>query len=509
MPSRRCLALAVALLACGCLSTLSAQTAAAAPAALANPSAAPEDADAISAQAHALLARALRVNGPSVEGAAPWHLKADFQWQTEGQPVDSGVVEEWWKSPYEWRRTWTFKKTVWTEWSVDLAHQFQSPGIFPSRGFFELRITTPLITPLFQAKNFLPEYPMEMKAVGNGSDLSCITITDPSHFISKIDPDFLFPKYCLDKAGVLRGVVTSNTLVTFADFQIVDKRAIAKTVDVFVDGHKVSESKVSLLEPLSVADSAQLQPARDAVPEPFSPAASDPRPVLIHSERPIIPANLVIAGNGGPVRLGVIIGKDGKVRPNFAMAGTGGTSLIGACADAARGFRYEPYLVDGQPVEVAWSITFALGRNGYEAPPKTESDIPTGYDPKRDPAADLKNAEAEAQQAHKHIILEVGGAWCIWCAYMDHFFTDHPDIDELMKASYVVVKVNWSQENHNEAFLSQYADVNSFPFLIVLDEHGKVLQLERTNVLEKGNSYDPDKMKDFLNHWKPAQPPTA
>jgi hypothetical protein len=468
-----------------------------------------DDEDAMTAKAHALLDRAVRINSPSVESAPPWHLKADFQWQTPGQPVGSGTIEEWWKGPDQWRRTYTLGKAVWTEWSVDRTHQYQPPGVFISRAFLELRIATPLITPLYQAKNFLPEYPMQMQPMENAPDMTCISIVDPSRYIDKIDPDFLFPKYCLDKLGVLRGVVTSNTLVTFADFAILDKRAVAKTVDVFVDGHKVSESKISLLEPLAPADQALLQPSPDAGLQPVNLTASDPRPVLIHSEKPIIPANMVIAGAGGPISVAVIIGKDGKVRPSgpVMMSAQGGVGLIGAAMDAAKSFRYQPYLIDGQPVEVAWNVGFSVGRNGYEPPPLGESEKPTGYDPKRDPEADLKAAEIEAQQAHKHIILEVGGDWCIWCGYMDRFFADHPDVDALLKANYVVVKVNWSQENHNNTFLTQYAFVTNFPFLIVLDKNGKLLQAQRTNVLEKGTSYDPDKMKDFLNKWKvdPAQ----
>lgn len=520
MPSCRCLVVATTLLLSGCLSIVSAQSP---PAAAVS---AVTDPDPASAQAHALLNRAVKINGPSVEGAAPWHLKADFQWQMPGQPINSGTIEEWWKAPDLWRRTYTIKKTVWTEWSVDRAHSFASPDPFPQRGIAELRIATPLITPLFQAKNFLPEYPMQMQPVGSGAEMSCVSIVDPTRYVDKIDPDFLFPKYCLDKHGVLHGVMTSNTLVTFGDFTVFNERAVAKTVDVIVDGAKTSEAKITLLEPLASADEPLLQPDKGATPEPFQPMASDPRPVLIHAERPMVPANMVIEGSGGNIRIAVIIGKDGKVRPrgptrlaflmgNDSKVSPSGGPILGvrpagpgisaAAYDAAQDFRYQPYLIDGQPVEVAWTITFPFGKNGYEAPALDDSNAPAGYDPKRDPAADLKNAEAEAQQSHRHIILEVGGAWCIWCGYMDRFFADHPDIAALIQSNYVLVKVNWSQENHNNEFLSQYATVNSFPFLIVLDEHGKLLQAQRTSVLEKGTSYDPDKMKDFLNRWKPSQ----
>lgn len=421
-----------------------------------------------------------------------------------GQAVESGTIEEWWKSPSQWRRTYTLKKQTWTEWSVDRAHQLQTPGIFPPRVWAELRIATPLIAPLFQAKNFLPEYPMKMEATPDNTDMSCISVVNPVHYGNQIDPDFLFPKYCLDKLGVLRGVITSNTLVTFNNFTVVDNRAIAKLVDVFVDGQKVSESKVSVLEPLSAADEALLQPSHDAVSEPFSPAASDPRPVLVHSERPIIPANMVIEGGGGPIRVSIVIGKDGKVKPSGPVLGTAAASLgvVRAAEEAAKGFRYQPYLVEGQPVEVAWAITFPFGAHGYEAPPMNESDKPTGFDPKRDPAADLKDAEAEAQQTHKRILLDVGGDWCIWCGYLDRFFADHPDVNGALKANYVLVKVNWSAENHNSDFFARYAFVGEFPFFLVLDENGKLLKAQKTGELEKGNSYDPDKMKAFLNQWK-------
>jgi Thioredoxin-like len=479
---------------------------------LAQPQSSPDDAEAMNAKAHALLDRAVGVNGLTLQGAQPWHVKADFQWQGHNGPIESGTLEEWWKGPDEWRRTYTMKKVTWTEWSVDHIHQFESPGQPLSKNFANLRIATPLITPLFQAKNFLPEYPMQIAPMEAGVHVNCISVVDPVRYVGQIDPDFLFPKYCLDALGVLRGVVTSDTLVTFDNFTVFDKRAVAKNVVVFVNQQKVSESKITLLTPLGPEEEPLLKPDRDAIPQPFAPMASDPRPVLIHSEKPMVPANMVIAGGGGPVSVHVIIGKDGKVRPTGPISGTTEASpgIINAAVDAASRFRYEPYMIDGQPVEVSWNIGFSYGHNGYIAQPPEEDDKPTGYDPKRDPAADLKTAEAAAQQGHKHILLEVGGNWCIWCGYLDHFFAAHPDVDAYLKANFVLVKVNWSAENHNNTFVTQFAEIPSFPFLIVLDENGKLLQAQKTGELEQGHSYDPNKMMDFLGKWKPgAQTQTA
>lgn len=463
----------------------------------------PGNTDAANAQAHALLDRVLRANGLSVDGGQPWHIRADFQWQMPNRPVESGTLEAWWKAPDTWRRTYRMKKLTWTEWSVDRIHQFGTPSTDFPRQFADLRIATPLITPLFQAKNFLPEYPMQTAPPEAGSKLDCLSIVDPVRYVAGTDPDFLFPKYCVDGMGVLRGVVTSNTLVTFADYTIFDKRAVAKTVDVFVDGHKMAEAKITLLEPLSAADAAMLQPDKDAEPEPFIPNAFDPKPVLVHSDNPFIPASTVIAGDNGAIAVPVIIGKDGRVRPSVKGM-PAGLGAFGAAIDAASRFRYQPYLIDGQPVEVAWTIVFTYGHNGYEYQAAGDAPKPTGYDPKRDPAADLQAAETQARQEHKHILLEVGGDWCIWCGYLDQFFATHPDVDAALRANYVLVKVNWSEQNHNNAFLTQYAVVRSFPFLIVLDENGKLLTAEKTDELEKGQSYDAGKMKSFLSQWGPA-----
>ena len=123
------------------------------------------------------------------------------------------------------------------------------------------------------------------------------------------------------------------------------------------------------------------------------------------------------------------------------------------------------------------------------------------YDPKRNPAEDLKQAEAEARRTHKRILLDVGGEWCIWCHALDRFFDEHPDLLALREKHYVMMKVNFSEENRNQDFLSHYPKVPAYPHLFVLDADGKLLHAQGTGVLEKGRSYDPEKMAAFLKAW--------
>jgi len=74
---------------------------------------------------------------------------------------------------------------------------------------------------------------------------------------------------------------------------------------------------------------------------------------------------------------------------------------------------------------------------------------------------------------------------------------------------YLVVKVNWSRENRNEAFLSQYPSIRGYPHIFVLEKDGTFLHSQNTAELEEGRSYDLDVMLAFLDRWAPPSTTTA
>lgn len=123
------------------------------------------------------------------------------------------------------------------------------------------------------------------------------------------------------------------------------------------------------------------------------------------------------------------------------------------------------------------------------------------YDPSRDPAKDVQAAIPIAQAAHKHILLEVGGDWCVWCHIMDSFHDAHPDLLTLRTRYYVLVKVNMSDDNENKPFLSQYPEIPGYPHLFVLDSDGKLVHSQNTSELEQGESYNLEKFKAFYQKW--------
>lgn len=127
------------------------------------------------------------------------------------------------------------------------------------------------------------------------------------------------------------------------------------------------------------------------------------------------------------------------------------------------------------------------------------------FDPKRDVEKDIANAVKEASSLNKRILLDVGGEWCIWCHRLDYFFLSNNDIYNLLHDNFITVKVNYSDENKNEVFLSKYPKVAGYPHIFILEKDGKLLHSQNTGDLESEKGYSRDKVIEFLNKWKLAK----
>ncbi len=130
-------------------------------------------------------------------------------------------------------------------------------------------------------------------------------------------------------------------------------------------------------------------------------------------------------------------------------------------------------------------------------------DLPAKFDPARDPAKDVAAAATAARAQGKRVIVDVGGEWCSWCHLLDRFIDDNADVRAARDKGYVWVKVNWSKENKNEAFLSRWPKIEGYPHLFVLDGDGKLLHSQETGSLESGKGYDKARFMDFLRSWSP------
>jgi thioredoxin-related protein len=123
------------------------------------------------------------------------------------------------------------------------------------------------------------------------------------------------------------------------------------------------------------------------------------------------------------------------------------------------------------------------------------------FDPSRDPFKDLKSAMQIASKANKKILLDVGGEWCIWCHRIDEFINQNAELKNYLDEHYIVVKVNFSEENKNEKFLAQFPKVDGYPHFFVLNKKGKLVHSQNTGLLEMEKSYDAEKFMNFLKKW--------
>ncbi|HTR81901.1 MAG TPA: thioredoxin family protein [Bacteroidota bacterium] len=135
---------------------------------------------------------------------------------------------------------------------------------------------------------------------------------------------------------------------------------------------------------------------------------------------------------------------------------------------------------------------------------KAEKDTSEMFSPFRDPASDVHNAVVEAKRDGKRIILDVGGEWCKWCHYLDRFFKQNKDVADFLHKNFVYVKINYSKENENTKFLSQYPKIPGYPHFFVLESDGTFLYSQGTGELESGQGHDHDKVLAFLKKWAPS-----
>ncbi|SRR5258706_7399869 len=129
------------------------------------------------------------------------------------------------------------------------------------------------------------------------------------------------------------------------------------------------------------------------------------------------------------------------------------------------------------------------------------------YSPSENAEQKIEEAVREAKKEVKHVFIQVGGNWCIWCARFHDFVTTDRSIDSLIKANYVVYHMNYSEENHNAKLLAKYGYPQRFgyPVFLILDGKGKLLHTQNTGYLEDGKkSYKKDAIIGFLNDWSPA-----
>lgn len=134
---------------------------------------------------------------------------------------------------------------------------------------------------------------------------------------------------------------------------------------------------------------------------------------------------------------------------------------------------------------------------------KTESAGVKIYNPTANAQADIDAAAAKAKKENKHVFVQVGGNWCIWCIRFHNLVEETPELKSYLNNNFETVLVNYSPENKNEAVLKKLKNPGrfGFPVFLILDGNGEVLHIQNSAYLEEGKGHSVKLITDFLKNW--------
>ncbi len=128
------------------------------------------------------------------------------------------------------------------------------------------------------------------------------------------------------------------------------------------------------------------------------------------------------------------------------------------------------------------------------------------YNPEENAKKEISAAVKKAKDENKHVLIEIGGNWCIWCARFNDVVTNDKSLDSLVSSNYIVYHLNYSKENKNSELLAKYEFPQrfGFPVFLILNEKGDLIHTQTSWYLEDGKkSYDKEKVTAFFTDWGP------
>lgn len=146
---------------------------------------------------------------------------------------------------------------------------------------------------------------------------------------------------------------------------------------------------------------------------------------------------------------------------------------------------------------------FVLGTSFAQKDPVAKPKI---YHPEADAKADIKAAIEKAGKEGKHVLLQIGGNWCVWCLRFNDKVNGNDTLKTALEKNYITYHLNYSKENKNEDVLASlgYPQRFGFPVFVVLDGKGNRLHTQSSGYLESGKEHGTEQVLDFFNQWSPA-----
>lgn len=300
----------------------------------------------------------------------PWHMRVNYEiYDEQGKSSGQGTYEYWWTSPDTYRSTWLRPGMVHTDWHVGGKHYSYGSG--ESLAYFERKIQSDLLTPLPDTSDL--DSPtaklLRRDQKFGGIKLPCVMIAHKmSSGPAEAMPFGLFPTYCFNPdQTILRAYYAfgSTQVIYNKVVRLQGMMLLPREFAIFDGTRKVLSASVDVINGLA-PNAKELTPDANATtegtPQRVEVKGEIFKGTLLTEVRPHYPPIAMQNHEQGKVVLRALIGTDGHVHDLSVQEGPN-PSLVQAAMWAVSQWVYQPYLLNGQPVEVDTTINvvFQLG----------------------------------------------------------------------------------------------------------------------------------------------------
>ncbi|SDF94974.1 energy transducer TonB [Terriglobus roseus] len=197
----------------------------------------------------------------------------------------------------------------------------------------------------------------------SGLKMDCAVVSIPPHDEGKKHSATQRHEFCMDATnGMLRMVVVQGGGLVLNRFRKLGSAYVPGDVQITQDGVKRAGLTVNHFATDPTLTVADFELARTNGKADTSRIIVDTDTVL-EKTQPTYPPSAVWSSQRGTVAMKAIIGTDGLVK-DVNVVSSPSALLADSASEAVRQWRYEPYLVDSEPIEVeaSVSVNYAIGR---------------------------------------------------------------------------------------------------------------------------------------------------
>lgn len=130
--------------------------------------------------------------------------------------------------------------------------------------------------------------------------------------------------------------------------------------------------------------------------------------------------------------------------------------------------------------------------------------LPFPYDEHVDARVAVAAAKARAKAAHKLLLIDLGGNWCLDCRILAGTI-DLPDLHPFLAGKYEIATVDIGRFDKNLAIPAHYGlteRLKGVPSVLIVDPRSdKLLNPGRTAALADARSLTPQALADWLAQW--------